>query len=197
MSTHCSIGIRRSDGSETRVYCHFDGYVEYAGVILQLAYNTAEKVEALLALGDLSSIGYYPDRVPDGDEDSVSSTFCVAYHRDRGEAFRQSAGLEEYNYTFNEAEALWLVDEEVYVTGTVAMNTLEISGWSLTKSRLLLDAILGCASRLDSIEFWSSDDFAEAGGVTKACAARALEARREIIEGERALAEFYYRAYCD
>ena len=145
MSTKSSIGIKRIDGSETRIYCHWDGYVEHNGVVLQLAYNTAEKVEALLALGDISTLGYYPDRVPaDGG--------CKAYHRDEGEEFSQSSGRQEYNYTFDEAQALWLVEEEVYTRGTQGMKTLVVDSWCFNRTQLLLDAILTHASYLDALE---------------------------------------------
>lgn len=197
MSTNSSIGIKRRDGSETRIYCHWDGYIAHAGVILQLAYNTAEKVEALLALGDLSSLGFYPDRVPADRVDELSEGCCVAYHRDRGEEFCQSSGRQEFNYTFDEAAALWLVEEEVYTKGTTAMKTLVIDSWWFYKSRLLLDAILAHASRLDDPAHWVSDEFAASGKVTAACVAKALEARREIIDRERAEYDAYYRAYCD
>lgn len=197
MSTNSSIGIKRKDGSETRIYCHWDGYIEHNGVCLQLAYNTAEKVEALLALGDLSSLGYYPDRVPADQVDETSSACCVAYHRDRGEEFRQSSGRQEYNYTFDEYQALWFVEEEVFTKGTPAMKTLVLEGRWFYKSRLLLDAILAHASKLDGDGCWETDEFAASGKVTQACALKALEARREIIDREQADYDAYYRAYCD
>lgn len=197
MSTTSSIGIKRRDGSETRIYCHYDGYIEHNGVILQLAYNTAEKVEALLALGDLSSLGYYPDRVPGNSDEETSDNYCVAYHRDRGEAFRQSSGRYEYNYTFDETQALWLVEQEVYTKGTRAMKALVLDCEWFLKSCLLLDAILDVSHKLDGEGCWQTDDFAAAGKVTAACVSKAVKARREIIDRERAEYDAYYRAYCD
>lgn len=44
MSTNSTISIKRADGTQTSIYCHWDGYIEGVGVTLQLAYNTAEKV---------------------------------------------------------------------------------------------------------------------------------------------------------
>lgn len=196
MSTNSSIGIKRIDGSETRIYCHWDGYIEYNGVILQLAYNTAEKVEALLALGDLSSLGYYLAR-PQEPVEGMTDSYCNAYHRDGGEEFRQSSGRQEFNYTFDEAQAIWLVEEEVYTKGTKGMKTLSLDSLWFYKSSLLLDVILAHASKLDGPDGWSSDEFAESGGVTQACVKKALEARQEIIDREREEHDAWYRAYCD
>lgn len=108
MSTNSTIKIQRKDGTETSIYCHWDGYIEGVGVTLQLAYNTAEKVEELLKLGDLSSLRYYTEpKKGTHDFEHPQESVCVAYHRDRGEDFRQSAGMREYNYTFVEDEAVW------------------------------------------------------------------------------------------
>lgn len=38
------------------IYCHFDGYVEGVGAMLDANYNTGSKVDALLNLGDISSL---------------------------------------------------------------------------------------------------------------------------------------------
>lgn len=197
MGTNSSIGIKRADGSETRIYCHYDGYIEHNGVVLQLAYNTAEKVEALLALGDLSSLGYYPDRVPGDRAEETSADCCVAYHRDRGEDFRQSSGRREFNYTFYEADALWVVEEETPTKGTQGMKSLVLDRWWFYQQRLLLDAILDRSDRLDGPDCWETDDFAEAGKVTAACVKAARVARQEIIDRERAEYNAYYSAYCD
>ena len=48
MSTNATIKIKRIDGTTTSINCHYDGYIEGVGVILQLAYNTADKIEKLL-----------------------------------------------------------------------------------------------------------------------------------------------------
>jgi hypothetical protein len=56
MSTRSRIGLELSDGSVISSYCHFDGYPEYNDRILRTHYNTREKVEELIDLGDCSSI---------------------------------------------------------------------------------------------------------------------------------------------
>ena len=57
MSTRAAIGIAQADGTIKAIYLHNDGYPGFAGAILAGWYNTAEKAEALIALGALSSIG--------------------------------------------------------------------------------------------------------------------------------------------
>ena len=73
MSTRGAIGMRQPDGTIRAVYVHHDAYVAGVGAILGGWYETPEKVEALLALGDLSNL-----------ETTLADT--VAYHRDRSEA---------------------------------------------------------------------------------------------------------------
>jgi hypothetical protein len=71
MATRSFIG-KIYQGGITGVYCHFDGYPGGVGAALQRHYTDPLKVDALLELGSLSSLGL-----------SIEQT--VAYARDRGE----------------------------------------------------------------------------------------------------------------
>ncbi len=91
MGTPCVIGIATS--SKTRynyhyITVHYDGYVEYAGVILLVFYNTEEKVRNLIRLGNLSSLGPTIGTKFDFDDNSEyykrARVQCVSYNRDRG-----------------------------------------------------------------------------------------------------------------
>ena len=89
MSTRSYIGIRNSDKSIRCIYCHWDGYLENNGKILFENYKDKEKIEALLALGDLSSLDKEV-APPEGVEhsfDHPAEGITVAYHRDRGEDY--------------------------------------------------------------------------------------------------------------
>lgn len=177
MATRSTIGIRRKDGTETRIYCHCDGYIENNGAILQLAYNTAEKVEELLKLGDLSSLGYYTE--PKGTEhsfDNAEPNVCVAYHRDRGEEFRQqsSSAREEFNYTFDEREGVWYVSTEEFNRGGKGMNILNIHCVTSYKTMLLLDELLG----VDFWDLWMDDEFATRENIHQVFIEKAVEARK-------------------
>lgn len=123
MGTRSTIAILRADGSVSQIYCHWDGYLEHNGRILLDHYNTAEKVEELIALGDLSSLGreigvkhpFSPDYNIPGDSDKWNDLYrmmCTAYGRDRGEAgtqpnryrdlesYEDGAQFEDFNYVF-------------------------------------------------------------------------------------------------
>ena len=56
MSTSAAIGVRQPDGTVRAIRLNWDGYVAHAGAILGGWYKTAEEVNALIALGDLSEI---------------------------------------------------------------------------------------------------------------------------------------------
>ena len=91
MSTRSYIGIERKPGEYECVYCHFDGYLSYVGEILSTHYQDKDKIEKLLSMGDISSLGNEID-MPDGGK-NVDGSFgaikdknvCLFYTRDRGD----------------------------------------------------------------------------------------------------------------
>ena len=54
MGTRSRIGIQLKDNSVLSVYCHYDGYPEFNGRVLNEFYNTKEKVSDLINGGDMS-----------------------------------------------------------------------------------------------------------------------------------------------
>jgi len=95
MGTRSTMAMRKPDGGFIATYCHWDGYPRNNGKILNEHYDSDEKVQDLLALGDLSSLR--PEvgekhRFP-GDHEVCSTAawrqlydnWTTAYHRDRGE----------------------------------------------------------------------------------------------------------------
>lgn len=96
MSTRAKIAIRRKDGSFQGIYCHFDGYLNYTGEILEKFYDTTEKVEKLISLGNLAKLGFKPDD-------------CFAYCRDGGEDLKFWTNEEQFNYTYVEDLHRWMV----------------------------------------------------------------------------------------
>jgi hypothetical protein len=108
MGTRSTISIERHDGTVSTVYCHWDGYYEHNGKMLLEHYDTAAKVEALITMGDISSLDstiekcifYMRDR---------EETECEADEYDSFEKFSDSFGKygkQEYNYLFS--ENVWL-----------------------------------------------------------------------------------------
>ena len=94
MGTRSRIGVMHGDVVKS-IYCHYDGYLEHNGRILQEYYNSA-KANNLVALGDLSclrpSIGekhaFSQFELEEMDrEEFVRTTedWCTFYGRDRGE----------------------------------------------------------------------------------------------------------------
>lgn len=89
MSTRSLICKEQQDGTYYGIYCHSDGYLTYNGAMLLDHYFTPKRVDALLALGDISSLG--PIITPDPslphsfDYDKRQDDVVVAYGRDRGE----------------------------------------------------------------------------------------------------------------
>jgi hypothetical protein len=122
MSTRSRIAIENQDGSVKSIYCHFDGYLSGVGRLLKEYYTTQAKVEALIELGDISSLEMTP-----------AST--DAYHRDRGEDLHKTSylcvedlfdlGFEggiEYVYCFTKNN-IWIVNE----VGSNQVNDLKVA----------------------------------------------------------------------
>ena len=85
MGTRSDIIVAKGDGTFKRVYCHWDGYIEGVGATLQEHYNSQERAEALVALGDMSSLSEHCDGAPGHHFDSPVKGQTVYYGRDRGE----------------------------------------------------------------------------------------------------------------
>lgn len=122
MATRSTISLRLEDDSVKTIYCHSDGYTDEVGARLKEFYNTKEKVEALLELGDLSSLGskLNPDSELPHSFDDRQKGVTVAYGRDRGEKGTTAtiyesfdhAQKEEYNYLFIDGQ--WFVSENEF-----------------------------------------------------------------------------------
>lgn len=110
MSTNSRLRMVLPSGEALKpIYCHWDGYPENQLPILRKHYNTVEKVEELLSLGNLS---YFAPKVkpdpgvehtfdnPSKDENGRPDV-TVAYHRDRGKDLEFWGDSQEFNYLFN------------------------------------------------------------------------------------------------
>ena len=86
MATRSHIGKQLPNGNIKFIYCHFDGYPEHNGEILKEHYTDEAKIDQLLELGDLSTLG--PEIGEKQDFNGCKShdkNWCLAYGRDRGE----------------------------------------------------------------------------------------------------------------
>ena len=85
MGTRSDIIVEHADGHWSRIYCHWDGYLEHNGRILAEHYNTQQKAEALVEHGDLSSLAPDCSKPAGHSYDTPVKGYCVYYGRDRGE----------------------------------------------------------------------------------------------------------------
>jgi hypothetical protein len=86
MSTRCLIA--KDYGNKFKaIYCHWDGYPSYTGIMLYEYYKDDSVIDELLALGDISYLAKNIKPKPNeihSFENPVKDV-VVAYHRDRGE----------------------------------------------------------------------------------------------------------------
>jgi len=85
MGTRSDIIVEHTDGTWKRIYCHWDGYPEHNGKILEEHYNSQELAERVVKPGDLSSLAERCDRPKGHTFDKPVKGYCVYYGRDRGE----------------------------------------------------------------------------------------------------------------
>ena len=119
MGTRSMIAIQNPYSKDVRaVYCHWDGYLEHNGSILNKHYAASPKVNNLIALGDLSSLrpeigekhAFSQLDLCEADREAYEAQHgnsCTFYGRDRGETgvefkvFKSLAEATDY-YTWSE-----------------------------------------------------------------------------------------------
>lgn len=133
MATRSTIALEFADGTVQQVYCHWDGYLSNNGTILLNNYSDPFKLQELIDLGDISSLG--PDignkhsfdipfkyGTPEYEAESEARrNITTFYGRDRGEEgtnarkfkdyadYRANAQFEEYNYILR-TDGNWYVE---------------------------------------------------------------------------------------
>ena len=130
MATRSTIALEFADGTVQQVYCHWDGYLDNNGKLLQENYTDAFKLRELMDLGDLSSLG---ERIGTQHAfDKAAEGECTFYKRDRGETgteakkfanfedYKANHQYEEYEYILRNVDgtATWFVADhsDKYVT---------------------------------------------------------------------------------
>ena len=142
MGTRSTIALEYADGTVHQVYCHWDGYLEHNGQILQKHYSNPFILRDLIDLGDISSLrptvgtkhAFSQFEVPmDGEAyDKLYGDMTTFYGRDRGEtgtSAKKFASYEDYllNHQYEEYDyilrndngvAVWFVSDHdgAYVT---------------------------------------------------------------------------------
>lgn len=130
MSTHAGIGMVQKDGSVKSVYLQFDGYPSGAGAILAGWYNTPARIEELLELGDLRSLGSKIAPMP-GVEHTLGNPqpdVVVAYNRDYcdepqpAQIFPGKAEYERNGKAELDADYLYLFEDGRWLVWGVTRN---------------------------------------------------------------------------
>jgi hypothetical protein len=94
MGTRSTIALEYADGTVDQIYCHWDGYLEHNGQILQKHYSDPFVLRQLMDLGDMSSLGerigtqHAFDKAPEGE--------CTFYKRDRNESGCEAKRFKSY-----------------------------------------------------------------------------------------------------
>ena len=147
MATRSAIGVLNSVGVIESVYCHWDGYPEHNGVILENFYTDEDKVKALIAEGDISALGVSIGEKHDFNAKSeyVTSSVgefaseCTFYGRDRDEKDTESRTFDsvaefmhhygksgcEFFYMFVGGE--WFMLDNVYPQGMKSLSNLKVA----------------------------------------------------------------------
>jgi hypothetical protein len=153
MGTRSRIGIMHGDVCKS-VYCHWDGYLEHNGRILQDHYDSA-KTNQLVSLGDLSSLckeigeehpfGYYGSDITKEEYSEKYGNMCTFYGRDRKESntdFRVSHSFNEFLEQVENcgAEYYYIMRDGVWYVGSVC-NVNGINTLGLTLLSEAIDAL--------------------------------------------------------
>src|SRR5690606_40611109 len=115
--------------------CHWDGYLSNNGAILLEHYNTAERVEKLLDLGDLSSLGQELSTDEPHSYDNPADGVCIAYGRDRGETDMearfefsyQHMQKEHYNYIFKDGKWFYFRGDNFNKIHELTVESIELN----------------------------------------------------------------------
>lgn len=129
MGTRSRIGRQNADGTVSAIYCHWDGYLSNVGAILHKHYQDATKVDALIALGDLSSIAEEIGEEHDFDwrneyyknggswENDPRDKMCNAYGRDRKEEKTAAQIVTDADLFWKTRHQRWAEYQYLYTDG--------------------------------------------------------------------------------
>jgi hypothetical protein len=156
MGTRSDIIVQRTDGKWHRIYCHWDGYLSHNGKLLFENYNSQKKAEALVAKGDMSSLGEKYSKPKGHTFDKPVNGYTVYYGRDRGEKdvggtiADTLAGCWPEQDTWTEFTYVW-VDGKWWVgdpdEGTQTLIELEAALKGEKKLRPLIKSPMGVLGR--------------------------------------------------
>lgn len=113
MSTRAHIAMKTGENECRAIYTHFDGYIKHHAPILLEHYAMRERVEALLALGDLSVLaGELGEKQDFDDRSTHRDNWCLAYGRDRNDEDTEARVMRIDNLIKNGIQYAYLFDPE-------------------------------------------------------------------------------------
>jgi hypothetical protein len=151
MGTRSTIALEFADGTVQQVYCHWDGYLEYNGKMLQKHYSNPFILRDLIDLGDISSLkptvgtkhafSHFGTEMKQEEYDALYGEMTTFYGRDRGETGTDSKKFKSYedyiaNHQYEEYEyilrningkAVWFVADhsETYLPLAERLETIK------------------------------------------------------------------------
>ena len=102
MGTRSTIALEYADGTVEQVYCHWDGYLDYNGAILEKHYKDPFKLQLLMEQGDMSSLGKEVGTQHEfgvgvkHDEADGFAVECTFYKRDRNENIPGAKSFKDF-----------------------------------------------------------------------------------------------------
>jgi hypothetical protein len=130
MGTRSTIALEFADGTVEQVYCHWDGYLEHNGKILQEHYSDPFILRDLIDLGGLSSLrptigtkhAFSQFDLPKEEVEAFinrTANMCTFYARDRGEKLvaHKFVDFQDYlaHHSYEEYEYILRKDGNWYV----------------------------------------------------------------------------------
>ena len=132
MATRSTIALEFADGTVQQVYCHWDGYLDHNGKLLQEHYSNPFILRDLIDQGAISSLGpivgtkhdfsRLDSQLSAEEYENLYGTMTTFYARDRGEdlvkhtykdfqEYTREAQREEYDYILRNVngQATWFV----------------------------------------------------------------------------------------
>lgn len=114
MATNCSINVKTKNNEILSIYVHNDGYPEHMVRTLYEYYDSLKKAEAIVALGDLSSLNKRLEPIGDHTFSNFETGTTIAYGRDRGEKGTKARKLSnidqiisEYKFNYYYEDSNW------------------------------------------------------------------------------------------
>ena len=110
MSTRSNI-VYDTGNSVRAVYCHHDGYLDHNGRILFEHYNSEDEVEALIELGDFTSLK------PTVEETREKTMRSVSFESDRGfrtlDQYMHQVDGSDIEYIYLWDKYMWMISRSI------------------------------------------------------------------------------------